>query len=74
MSFFENLKESVEKKKQYPPANIVNMYETGFSTVRKPVKVVATKGERTVDKIKAVREARILLRSVPWHLVVIICL
>ena len=35
MFFFEILKESV-KKDQYFPVNIVNMDETGFSTLQKP--------------------------------------
>ena len=49
-TFFSLLKESYDKH-VYPPANIYNMDETGFTTVQKPGNVIGEKGQKTVGKV-----------------------
>ena len=48
--FFDNL-ESVIKRHMFQPGSIYNVDETGLTTVHKPPKVVAGKGEKQVGQI-----------------------
>ena len=52
--FFDNL-ESIMKHHMFQPGSIYNVDETGLTTVHKPPKVVAGKGEKQVGQITSVR-------------------
>ena len=48
--FFGLYRELLDTR-EYTPARVWNMDETGISTVQKPGKVIASKGEREVGKV-----------------------
>ncbi|XP_065665564.1 uncharacterized protein LOC136086990 [Hydra vulgaris] len=48
--FFTNLKD-VRLRHKFQPQNIYNVDETGLTTVQKPVKVIAEKGDKQVGRI-----------------------
>nr|XP_047132477.1 MFS-type transporter clz9-like [Hydra vulgaris] len=48
--FFTNLKD-VRLRHKFQPQNIYNVDETGLTTVQKPVKVIAKKGDKQVGRI-----------------------
>ncbi|KAJ4448610.1 tigger transposable element-derived protein 1-like [Periplaneta americana] len=58
--YFENLKECLGKYK-FPPHRLFNMDETGVSAVPdKTAKVVATKGKKSIKKVKSAERGQIV--------------
>lgn len=55
--FYENLT-TVMDKYQFPPTKIFNADETGITTVQKPVKVYAEKGQRRVGFITSAKRGK----------------
>ena len=61
-AFFENL-EAVMKKYKFDPSRIYNVDETGITTVHKPPKVIASKGEKQIGQITSAERGTLVTMS-----------
>lgn len=60
--FFDNL-EAVMKKYKFDPSRIYNVDESGLTTVQKPPKVIAPKGEKQIGQITSAERGTLVTLS-----------
>lgn len=57
--FFGKL-EDIMHRKQFPPHNIYNLDETGITTVQKPPKIIAVKGQKQIGQATSAERGQLI--------------